>query len=81
VHPSGFCDHNIDLRMDRAEALQVDDPTAANELWAEIERDVMDLAPWVPLVNRSWVNLVSRRLGNFQLNPTMGPLLEQMWVR
>jgi hypothetical protein len=25
--------------------LQVDDPTAANELWAEIERDVMDLAP------------------------------------
>jgi hypothetical protein len=35
----------------------------------------------VPLVDRSWVNLVSRRLGDFQVNPQWGPLIDQMWVQ
>jgi hypothetical protein len=34
----------------------------------------------VPLVTRSWVNLVSARLGNFQVSPEWGLLIDQMWV-
>ena len=39
------------------------------------------LAPWVPLVSRSWTNTVSRRLGNFQVSAQYGPLIDQMWVQ
>ncbi len=77
----GFCDEVIDRRMDRAARLQITDPTAAHQLWSEIEHDLVDQAPWIPLVVRQWVNLVSERIGNFQVNPQYGPLVELMWVR
>ena len=78
---SGFCDEEIDRRMERAARLQITDPTAAHRLWSEIEHDLVDQAPWIPLVVRQWVNLVSERIGNFQVNPQYGPLIDQMWVR
>jgi YVTN family beta-propeller protein len=78
---SRFCDRGIDERMDRATRLQITDPAAAHRLWSSIEHDIMDAAPWVPLVDRFWVNVVSRRLGNYQVNPEWGPLVDQMWVR
>ena len=81
VNESGFCDEDIDRRMDRAARLQITDPTAAHQLWSEIEHDLVDQAPWIPLVARQWVNLVSERIGNFQVSPQYGPLVELMWVQ
>jgi YVTN family beta-propeller protein len=78
---SGFCDPDIDRRMQQAARRQITDPSSARLLWSEIEHDLVDLAPWVPLVDRYWVNLVSERLGNYQVNPQYGPLIDQMWVR
>ncbi len=78
---SGFCDPQIERRMDDAARLQLTDLAAAHAQWTAIEHDITDLAPWVPLVNRSWVNLVSEPLGNFQINPEWGPLIDQMWVQ
>jgi YVTN family beta-propeller protein len=78
---SQFCDLGIERRMSEAAQLQLTDLAAAHELWTSIEHDLTDLAPWVPLVNRSWVNFVSERVGNFQVHPEWGPLVDQMWVR
>jgi peptide/nickel transport system substrate-binding protein len=78
---SGFCDRTIDRRIEAATRLQITQPAAAHERWASIEHDVMDQAPWVPLVNRTFGNLVSQRLGNFQVSPQWGPLVDQMWVK
>jgi peptide/nickel transport system substrate-binding protein len=78
---SGFCDPDIDRRMERAARLQVTDPTAAHALWSEIDHDIVDQAAWIPLAVRQWVNLVSERAGNFQVHPQYGPLIDQMWVR
>jgi ABC-type transport system substrate-binding protein len=64
-----------------AARLQLLDLATAHAQWTSIEHDMTDLAPWVPLVNRSWVNLVSERLGNFEVNPQWGPLIDQMWVQ
>jgi peptide/nickel transport system substrate-binding protein len=77
---SGFCDRTIDRRIEAATRLQITQPALAHERWASIEHDVMDQAPWVPLVNRSFANLVSQRLGNFLVSPQWGPLVDQMWV-
>jgi peptide/nickel transport system substrate-binding protein len=76
-----FCDRGIERRMEEATNLQLIDPLAAHDLWASIEHDIVDLAPWVPLVNPPTATLVSKRLGNYQLNPQWGPLFDQMWVR
>jgi len=66
--------------MAEASRLQLIDLAEAHRQWTSIEHDLTDLAPWVPLVNRSWVNLVSERSGNFQIHPQWGPLIDQMWV-
>jgi peptide/nickel transport system substrate-binding protein len=81
LNPSQFCDPGIDALMRRATALQATDPQRANELWAEIDREVVDAAPWVPLTNPKSVEILSPRVGNYQFNPQVGSLLDQLWVR
>jgi peptide/nickel transport system substrate-binding protein len=76
-----FCDRRLERRLEDALRLQTADPAHAHELWASIEHDLVDLAPWVPLVDRMWVNLTSERLGNFQVHLQLGPLIDRMWVR
>ena len=38
-------------------------------------------APVVPAYNRSNVDFVSKRVGNYEYNPQWGPLIDQIWVR
>ena len=78
---SRFCDQNIDARMEQATRIAATNPARSHVLWADIEHDLVDRAPWVPLMNRIWVSLVSSRLGKYQFNPAWGPLIDQMWVR
>jgi peptide/nickel transport system substrate-binding protein len=81
-HPSaGFCDPRIDAMIDRATQLQIDDPAAAGALWAEIDRAIVDQAPYVWLMNPIAVEFVSDRVGNYQYSQQWGSLLDQMWVR
>ncbi|MEP7378902.1 MAG: ABC transporter substrate-binding protein [Chloroflexota bacterium] len=74
------CDAELDALMGHARDLQVTDPAAANEVWAQVDRAVTDLALWAPLVNEG-SDLVSSRVGNYQFSPALGPLLDLMWVQ
>jgi peptide/nickel transport system substrate-binding protein len=78
---SEFCDPAADRLMDRALRLQSTDPAGANALWARAERRIVDAAPVLPLDNPKTVDVVSRRVGNYQFNPQIGVLLDQLWVR
>jgi peptide/nickel transport system substrate-binding protein len=78
---SRFCDHEIDARMEKATRMTTTNPAQSHILWSLIEHDLVDRAPWVPLINARWACLVSQRLGNYQVNPAWGPLIDQMWVR
>jgi peptide/nickel transport system substrate-binding protein len=77
---SGFCDREIDSMIDRATLMQQQDPVAASELWSEIDRAIVDQAPYLWLVNPIDVAFVSERVGNFQRHPQWGTLLNQLWV-
>ncbi|HEY3211354.1 MAG TPA: ABC transporter substrate-binding protein, partial [Actinomycetota bacterium] len=77
----GFCDPTIARRIEQATNMQVTDPPASHNLWSDLEHDLVDRAPWVPLGNPIWTSLVSQRLGNYQFNPFWGQLYDQMWVR
>jgi peptide/nickel transport system substrate-binding protein len=52
--------------IDRATGTQLDDPAAADVLWAEVDRAIVDEAPYVWLVNLIDVEFVSERVGNYQ---------------
>src|SRR5262249_10799328 len=77
---SYFCNKKIDRKINRARALQRTHPVAANALWANIDRELTDQAPWLFLYNRKQADFVSRRVGNFQYNLNYGILLDQLSV-
>ena len=78
---SEFCDQGIEAEIQRALKLQSGDPYLANRLWARIDREIVDEAPVVPLVTLKQVDIVSRRVGNYQYHPQWGVLLDQLWVK
>jgi peptide/nickel transport system substrate-binding protein len=77
-----FCDHQIDSEIHRAYGLQVHDPARAYRLWARIDRELTDRAPWIPLYNPRVFTGLSARVGNYQFDPFLwGFLIDQLWVR
>lgn len=75
------CDPELDRQMRGASALQLQDATHAAALWAKIDHQLVDQAVWVPLVNTRAIELVSKRLGNYQYHPVWGFMADQAWVR
>jgi YVTN family beta-propeller protein len=76
-----FCDPRLDRAMRYARSLDAANPRAAASLWATIDRDVVDQAAWVPLVNPRLIDLVSARVGNYQFHPYWGIMADQLWLR
>lgn len=81
LNTSEFCDPAEDKQTVRAEQLQSSSPDEANQLWAQIDKDIVNAAPWIALVNPSWVDVVSSRVHNYVRNSFLGVLFDQMWVR
>ena len=81
LNTSGFCDPRIDALVERATRVQARDPLAATRLWAEIDRAVVDRAPYLWLANPVAADFVSPALGNYQRHPQWGVLLSQLWLR
>jgi peptide/nickel transport system substrate-binding protein len=77
-----FCDPRIDREIDAALTEQATNPDAARRLWQRVEREIVDQAPWVPLHNFRHVDVLSKRVGNYQYSPAgFGALIDQLWVR
>ena len=41
----------------------------------------MSLAPVAPMYVQRFVDLVSRRVGDYEFSPQWGVLIDQLWVR
>ena len=76
-----FCDPRIDRQIEQALTEQATNPEVARGLWERIDRQTVDQAPWVPLVNPKVVDVLSKRVGNYQYGPQWGMLIDQLWVR
>ena len=59
----------------------VTDPEGANKDWAEIDKAVMEKAPWVPLFNPKHVDFTSARVANFQFSNQFYWLIANSWVK
>jgi peptide/nickel transport system substrate-binding protein len=75
-----FCDPHIDREIGRAKTLQATSPRAAAALWARIDRELVDQAAWVSLVNERTVDFVSARVRNYQFHPYWGFIADQAWL-
>ena len=81
INISGFCDKDIDAKMQSALALGVTDPDGANKMWAEIDKAITDKAPMAALFTPKHLDFVSKRLGNFQFNSQYYWMITQSWVQ
>ena len=81
LNPAAFCSRRIDRLINRATGAQAGAPSTAAQLWQRVDRAVVDEAPWLPLINERGIDLISERVGNYQRNPQLGVLLDQLWVR
>jgi peptide/nickel transport system substrate-binding protein len=76
-----FCNHRLDQTIDRAEALEATDTLAAARLWAKADRQLVDEAALVPTVNSHELDFFSKRVRNYEANPTLGLIADQVWLR
>jgi YVTN family beta-propeller protein len=76
-----FCDPRIDRQIEKALTEQATNPDAARGLWERIDRQTVDQAPLVPLITRKSVDVLSKRVGNYEYSPAWGLLIDQLWVR
>jgi len=75
-----FCDPTVDRWAAQASQLRLTNPLAANRLWGRLDRRITNLAPWVTTVTATETDLVSARVRNYQYIPTIGALIDQLWV-
>jgi peptide/nickel transport system substrate-binding protein len=77
---SEFCSQQVERRIQEALGLQATDPAKAGAAWAAVDRQIVDQAPAIGLLVPQEVNLVAKRVGNYQHNPVGGTILSQLWV-
>jgi peptide/nickel transport system substrate-binding protein len=80
INTSQFCSHALEGKIERALSLQTTDPAKAGAAWAAVDRQIADQAPAIGLLVPQGVDLVSKRVGNYQNNPVWGIILSQLWV-
>jgi len=89
IHPNSdaspniaeFCDKGIQAKMDKALTTGVTDPDAANQLWAEVDHEVTDQAPWVDMYNPKQIDFTSKRVQGYQWSPQWYILYDQLWLQ
>ena len=81
VNIAGFCDPDIEARMKEALTLAATDQMAADKLWSEIDRAVMEKSVAVPLFTPKRVDFLSKRVGNYLFNAQFYWIIAQSWVQ
>jgi peptide/nickel transport system substrate-binding protein len=81
INISAFCDKDIDAMMAHAAAVAVTDPTAANVIWGQVDREITNRSLAANLVQLKWIDLVSTRLGNYTFSQISKLLFSRVWVQ
>jgi peptide/nickel transport system substrate-binding protein len=76
-----FCNKPIQAKMDRAETVGITDQSAANDIWATVDRETTDQAPWVSMFTPKYLDFVSKRVKNHVFSPQWYFLLDEASVK
>jgi len=75
-----FCDKGIQAQMDHAGQVGITDPDSSNKIWAQVDHQVTDQAPWVAMFNPKYIDVLSDRVKGYQFSPQWYFLLAQASV-
>jgi peptide/nickel transport system substrate-binding protein len=75
------CDPALDREIEHVKALATANPRTAEALVAKLDREVVDKAYWVPLDNPHFVDFFSKKVRNYQDDPSIGLIADQVWLR
>ncbi|MDR3518852.1 MAG: ABC transporter substrate-binding protein [Azospirillaceae bacterium] len=78
---AGFCDKEVEAKIQNALTVAVTDPVKANTLWADVDKAIVDKAPSAPLFNPKQIDFVSTKVGNYHFQPVFQSMLTQEWVK
>ena len=89
IHPNSnsspniaeFCDKGIQAKMDLAGKTGITDPAAGNKIWAQVDKEVTDQAPWVSMYNPKYVDFLSNKVKGYQFSPQWYFLIDQASVK
>ena len=89
IHPNSnsspniaeFCDKGIQAKMDQAGKTGITDPAAGNNLWAQVDHEVTDQAPWVAMYNPKFIDFLGSRVKGYQFSPQWYFLIDQASVK
>jgi peptide/nickel transport system substrate-binding protein len=76
-----FCDKGIQAKMGQAGKTGITDPAAGNKLWAQVDKEVTDQAPWVSMYNPKYVDVLSNKVKGYQFSPQWYFLIDQASVK
>jgi YVTN family beta-propeller protein len=76
-----FCDPHVDALMRTARTVQETSLAKASAAWHHVDAAVVDAAPWIPLVNPAYSDVVSGRVRGYERHLWLGPLFDQMRLR
>jgi peptide/nickel transport system substrate-binding protein len=79
VNDSEFCDSRTDQLMQQARRRT--SQAAADAIWSKLDQRIVDDAAALPLDTPKALEVVSRRVGDYQFSPQWGVLYDQLWVR
>ena len=77
---AAFCDKSIQTQIDKAEGLGQANPTAANNIWTQVDHADTNQAPWVDLFNPKQIDFLSKNVNGYQWNPQWYILIDQLWL-
>jgi ABC-type transport system substrate-binding protein/DNA-binding SARP family transcriptional activator len=76
-----FCDRRIDRLNGQARSFLATRPREAARLWARIDRELVDRALWLPMINERGIDFLSTRVANYGSHPYWGLFVDQLSVR
>ena len=81
INVTGYCDQGTEAMMKKALETGVTDPTAANAMWAAVDKKITDDGPDAVLFVPKHIDFVSKRVGNFSFNPQDFFMFSRAWVQ
>jgi peptide/nickel transport system substrate-binding protein len=76
-----FCNKGIQAKMDNAGKVGITDPASANKIWAQVDKETTDQAPWVSMFNPKYIDVLSDRVKGYLFSPQWYFLLAQASVK
>ena len=77
-----YCDKKkTEPLIQKALKMGITNPTAANQIWAQADKSIVDAAAWDPMVNPKYIDVLSSRVKGYAFSPQWYFLLDQASVK